>query len=241
MTRISADTISENEISERSERRPRRRKHRRGSGCCIFFIVVLLFGVLTSCAVVAKSGIIEVPFFSDVFYRVPKPTRIVEVDADANQELAVVANPLSGTATLTISEEQLTQALRRSLGGYDTVAISTAQAVILPEGIELFGLVTEPVRVTIIVLIEPRIENAHLFITVKKLTLGNLPLPPSWAERITRWLAGGIIDQTAQAINSVAIEQIELHDKTVRVVVPLSSALLRTGLPSNGNPANFLK
>lgn len=241
MTRITADTISENKIPERYERRFRRRKHRRGLGCCIFFIVVLLFGVLIGCAVVAKSGVVEIPFFSDVFYRVPKPTRIVSVDADANQDLAVVANPLSGTATLTISEEQLTQALRRGLGGYDTIAISTAQAVILPEGIELFGLVTKPVRVNITALVEPRIENAKFAVTVKKLTLGNLPLPPSWAERITRWLAGGIIDQTAQAINSVAIERIELHDKTISVVVSLSSALLRTGLPPDSNPPNFLK
>lgn len=239
MTRITADGILQDEAPERFERRPRRRKRRRGLGCCSLLSIVLLLSIFIGCAVVAKSGILEIPIFSDLFYRVPKPTHFVTVDVDANQELAVVTDLVSGTATFSITEAQLTQILRRSLSDYDSVAISTAQAAILPEGIELFGLVVKPVRVTVTALVTPVVENQQLTVAVKKVMLGNVSLPLPWTEGIMRWLLGGMIDRVAQAVATLTVERIELDAGVLHAIVPLSSSLLQVNLPSNSNVANF--
>ena len=241
MSRIELDDLPHDETRKRSEPRPWRKSRpgRRRLNCCLFIFVVLLFGLAVAAAVVAKSGIIHIPVFSKAFYRLPLPTHVVAVDTNTNTELVITADPSAGTAMLTITEAQLTSALRRGVGSYDAIAMQTAQAAILPEGVELYGLVVRPLRITITALVVPRVENNHLVVSMQRVMVGNLLLPPSWGSRLLEWLLGAAFTQTTQSMSTLAIERIELHNGVLDVVLPITSPLLNTNAPVDRTP-NFL-
>ena len=153
--------------------RPRKRKkkkRRRKSlwsrlkfNCCLFLLVIFFGFVIISLATLAKSGIFQIPFFSDIFYKIPEPTRIVEISqTDINQfsqGLNVKVTPEK--ITLDVSEEELTHFLRQILAkGENPYFTNTVQAVIEPEGVEVFGLLLRPVKANLTVWLAPElIEN----------------------------------------------------------------------------------
>lgn len=228
MARIDADELLSNKEFDEPirdiPRRRRRRRRRRGRGCCLF-IIVILFCLSIACAVVAKTGIVTIPVFSNLFYRLPVPERIVQVAPDASLDLTVTPNLVNRTAKVIITEAQLTLALRQNLSSIDALATQTMQALIEPDGVELFALVLKPVRANITVLLEPTVRDGRLAVAIKEVRIGNLPIPLSLAQRLAHWLFGDMLDRTAQSLQNFAVSEIELSKGSATVVIPIDALL----------------
>jgi len=158
---------------------------KRACGCLglIFLLLPLTIGL----AVVAKTGIVNIPLFSSIFYAPPQPSRVVTVDQDAMEGIrnGVAVNLVEGTTRLTLTEAELTYLVRQLVSsGSDPLFSPTVQAVINPSGIELSGLLLRPIRANLAITLVPAVADGTLHFNLKTVTLGALSLPPSFAEML---------------------------------------------------------
>lgn len=167
------------------QNRPRRRSFR--SGCCCFGVVLLVALFIVIAAAVAKSGIINVPVFSKLFYVTPRPTRSVTVSPAAAEIITkgAVVSQAGEKSVVTLTEAELTYLARQLLAsGAEPLFAPTVQTAINPNGVELFGLLLKPVRANLTATIVPTVAEGQLRFTISAITLGDLSLPPSLAQNL---------------------------------------------------------
>lgn len=147
-------------------------------GCCSALVIITLVVVVTGGAVVAQTGIVRLPLVSDWWYVAPQPIR------DVTPAPLPTAWPPALPARL--SEEEATSALLQLLEHQpiDGVVIADAQIVIVPEGLELFVNMEQPLSAIITVMAKPVMVDGALALEPLALRVGNLPLPRSLAQRL---------------------------------------------------------
>ena len=190
MVRLSFDDqlLAEDDFAQlRPKRRKRRRwgARRRAKSCCCFPLVFLLilFGILVT-AIIAKTGIVEIPFFSSIFYELPQASRLIEIDpADLAGSLSAKLN--QGSVVIEITEQELTYLVRQQLSGKkDSPFAESVQALINGKTVEFFGLLLKPVAANITLILEPLLIDHQLVLRPIEVKIGNLALPPS----LSQWL-----------------------------------------------------
>ncbi|OGY46061.1 MAG: hypothetical protein A2744_04065 [Candidatus Buchananbacteria bacterium RIFCSPHIGHO2_01_FULL_44_11] len=189
----------QNQPAAYAPRKPRR-KIRPKATCCLVFLFFVLVFFLIGLAALAKTGLVQIPFFSDVFYQIPQPSRVVEVDeaalADFQQGLDIQAD--QGVATLRLSEEELTYILRQLLASQkDQIFASNVQAVISEEGIEVFGLLLKPTKVNLTIDITPQLAQGKLTFALSRVKVGGL-LAPTF---LVNWLKSNFLDAKLAELN----------------------------------------
>jgi uncharacterized protein YpmS len=183
------------ELREEVLKEIKRKKRRKTLSCCLLELSALLLILFLGFAAVAKAGLVEIPFFSKVFYKPPEPSRIVTVLPGEIKNLEkifedkiktqVEEKMIPGKETqkvdveLEFTEKELTAAM---LDGINSgfLPFSTAQIAVTSKEIEIFGQLSGS-KIFFTISFKPEIENDQLVIKLTKFKLGNLPLPSSLA------------------------------------------------------------
>jgi len=167
--------------------RPRkiRKKPSFKKSCFLILVVILLFFLITSVAVLARTGIAEIPFFSAIFYQTPKPTRVIEIEDSgemAQKSPNITLNLEKGLVNFELTEQDLTFILRQSLTGQkDSYFAQNLQLVITNQQIELFGLLLRPVSANLTLNIKPFLTAGKLSYAVVGAKIGDLSVPAGLA------------------------------------------------------------
>jgi hypothetical protein len=208
MARISFDDelLDETELEDfrpkRKKRRRRRKKISLKARCCLWFLILLIFFLIIITAFIAKAGVVQIPFFSQIFYRLAQPSRQIEID---NQELVnIIQQGLNlefdpqGLATIEITEEELTYLFRQSLSGKDdSYFAESLQLIISKDRIEFFGLLIKPISASITLIIKPYLVNNILDFELIQAKIGDLSPPP----KFTNWLIDTFLGDKLTEIN----------------------------------------
>ncbi len=205
------------------------KKKKRGKffGCCFlkFFIIVLILAA--SIALLAKTGLFDIPVFSKIFYQAPAPEREVAANTaeeksfenllaqKLDQELRSGKNLAAGgeiPVTLEFTEEELTGFLKTAETGED-YPFTEAQISITPQAIEIFGQLKEFNQTFLTVALRPEIKNGELEIIFQKIRIGNLSLPPAIGNFLTDKLLKDQLDSVKKLISENGnLENIELTE-----------------------------
>ncbi len=194
-----------------------KKKNKKIACCSLIFAAVFLFLSLTAVGI-AKSGVLEIPVFSKIFTKKSTPERIVNVtpgeaksfESDIAQKLKAQVEPkiepgATGQkvdVTLVFTEKELT-AFLRSLELSENSPLKNSQAVVTPEGIEVFGEVNMPNQTYLTIFFKPEVADGGLKITLKKIKLGTLSLPASWGNFLAQKFLSREIQDAEGAIRKI--------------------------------------
>ena len=171
----------------------------------------MFFGVIiVGLAILAKTGVVQIPVFSEIFYKHPEPSRIIKIDDDQKGfEIEVNAQ----LQNLEISEQQLTYFLKQLLTrGEDPYFAQNIQATISVDGIEVFGFLQKPLRTNLTLMVRPYISTGKLNLEVIKVVAGNLSVPPALFGWLTKDFLADILDELNQKLETFGdLEKIELY------------------------------
>lgn len=192
--------------------------------CCLFFVLVLLFFLVATAAVVAKTGLVNIPFFSDVFYRLPRPQRQITIANQADflqKNLNLTLNPSQSTAKLELTEEQLTLLVRQLLSNKnDPYFASNAQAVIANGQIEFFGLLLRPVSANITIKFKPYLADNKLNFELTSLKIGDLTMPVPLADWLAVKFFSNPLSQLSQKLAEFKVQQLEVLEGKLILTIP---------------------
>lgn len=150
--------------------------------CSLVVLVILLVLAGWLLSLVAKSGLLPVPVFSDIFYQTPEPIHWVKVSAGQSPELLL--SPNLGSKILILKEENLTQMLQISIDQTNArqkrINIDFAQIAVDEEKVELFVKFNKPVKVYLAIGLLPQLENQQLMFNTVSLKIGSLEIPIAW-------------------------------------------------------------
>jgi len=232
MARISLEdkllARSEFEDFKPQLRRPKR-KRRIGfkAGCCLFFLIILIFFLLIATAAIAKTGIIEIPVFTRLFYRLPQPSRTIEISDLGKffQPFGVQFLPDDSLA-VEFTEEQLTFLLRQYLTGKkDSYFADNAQAVIINQEIEFFGLLIKPISANLTLKLRPKLIDNNLALDLAGAKIGNLDLPVPVADWLIDKLFQNKLAEFKQKIKDFQLTDLNLSEGKLNFTVKIDLAL----------------
>jgi len=167
--------------------KPVRRKSRTKFFCCLLCLIFGLIFLVIFAAMVAKTGIFNIPVFSNYFYRLPQPTRQVAAQNPAEllqQGTGLRFDSQNKLVYIELSERNLTYLIEQAAANNPYFA-PNLQTVISHSQIEMFGLLIYPFSANITFTIEPYLKDGQLAFTTRGLKVGNLSLPPN----IASWLS----------------------------------------------------
>ncbi len=210
----------------------------------IFFIVLFLLGSIA----LAKTGLVEIPVISNIFYEKPRPSRVVEVSDEeveniymnvqrdmenrmksllmdrvmnakfdlAQQEFKIDQNPVR--INLLFTEKDLTAIMKKGLAGRKDMPVSDMQIAILPEEMEIFMELEQPVKGILTVNVVPRAEDGKLDLKIRKARLGNMPIPAFLLDLFTNNILKSKIDElNDQLFMGANLETLQLSDGKVEM------------------------
>lgn len=228
-------TQVEEEVRSSIRQRTWRQFLLRGIGCCGMYLVLLLSIPTLLAYLVARSGLVEVPWLSDRVVHERAPERVVAAASVGSIEQLLApklrALAASGGASafpsLTFSEEELTALLRLALAGGGSsfsAQAATAQVAIDRGAVELSGRIAGlgGRATTIRIRGVPSIRDGKLDVELSDVVVGNLGIPRFLAQTIAR----SLIDQVPPArisggggVPSVSMERILLQEHALSVSV----------------------
>jgi len=199
MTRVEAKKEEVKELQSEIDKLKKGLKRKQSkkllscSNCLIGLIFVVIIIVLLSAYVLAKSGLKEVPFFTERFYQEPEPTylvdssKITESDKDLLQTFTDIVKAESlkqqklgdFNVNLKISDDQLTAIVRDKVKAQESLneKIDYIQVAVLPENLELFSKNKEPSKVIVVLKLKPVVKNGEIDLKVISFKVGDLKLP----------------------------------------------------------------
>jgi len=209
MTRIEQEEAPQNtskvqELESEIEKLKRGLKRKQGkkafgcSSCLVIFLVIVITLVLLLLYFVAKSGVKEIPYFSQRFYQEPVPSHYVaekEYTEEQKNILLLLKNKIVENTqgksnadkiefSLDLPEELLTRIIQDEINKNENLAqkIDYIQLAINKQNIEIFAKNQEPSNIIVTINIEPRLENDYIDLKVVNFKLGDLSLPSFLAD-----------------------------------------------------------
>jgi len=179
-----------------ADRAPKKRSCLSCFNCLIVLIVSI--GILLSLAafLVAKTGLIFVPIFSDMFYRVPKPLHVVSPaelkSVSWEDKLQQSWDGHSAGVKISLTEGELNQILQEGLMQMETensnLKVKHAQISIDTSGIEIFSQLEKPREIYLIVDLLPTLQNDKWQLVLKEVRMGDLAVPKIFTSFFTKTL-----------------------------------------------------
>ncbi len=179
----------------------------------ILFFLVLLLGSLV--AWLCYLGLIEVPVFTQIFYRPIQPIRKVEAEVgdigDRVSGRMELSTGLEGSVAL--SEGELTALIAQALEANRDLPFRNVQAAIANDSIEFFGEVVTDKRTYLFSMnVVPEIELGELQLKVVKSKFERLTMPSSMVE----YIISDVIGDPWQKFNDALQEYILLNAVELR-------------------------
>jgi len=201
-------------------------------GRALFSLIIVICFIL---ALIAYLGIIDIPIFSDLFFRPIQPIRRVEPSADKIDDIgSVIANKMieyaqASNSGLFISEEELTILIQKALASDPEMPLKNMQAAVEHEGIELFGeIFSESRSYHFSIMVMPYLDQEEVNIRIVKARLERLPIPAP----IVNALLGQMLNQPLEELNANMLEYfnlVQLEPQGQKVL--LEGQVINTQLP----------
>lgn len=198
-------------------------------GCAALAIFALLVIVSLILIVVAKSGLLRIPVFSNLYHG-PIPTREISVPAlTAAQFQTMVGSRLQTEATthappyiVTISEKELTGAMEEAI----TMAVrgsgwtkDRAQIAVTPQNLELLGEFHRgPWHVDLLIRFVPRVADGKLSFDPVSIHVGDYSLPAAVAYPIVSEVFSRDLGSWSLDFGTFRLQAIGLHDGELDLV-----------------------
>ncbi|MBU1146598.1 hypothetical protein KKD80_03575 [Patescibacteria group bacterium] len=229
------DEIREEVISEIKEK-----KRKKLFTCCLLellFVILVLGGIVTA---IAKTGLIDIPVFSKLFYEAPTPDREVSTTPGEEKKFEdILAEKIkqqikvgekSDTGQLNIAlnftEEELTGFLKAAEINED-YPFSNSQISISSDGVEIFGQLKEFNQTFLTATLKPEVVGEELKISFTKISIGNLSLPPAIGNFFINKFLKDQLDSIKELISKNGkLENIELSPGKLIFYGTLSAATL---------------
>lgn len=209
----------------------KKKKRRKFLTCCFLELTTILVLLSLVLIVLAKTGLVQIPFFSKFFFKKSIPQRIVTVTQDeianfeANfteklkQQVMLKVQPgITGQkveVNLELTENDLT-AFIKNLEMNNKLPLKNSQASVTPEAIEIFGEIIEPQETSLIIAIKPELQDNNLKINFKKIKLGNLSIPIYFGSSLMNKFLTQQLREIEEAISRVGkLENISLTNKKI--------------------------
>lgn len=165
--------------------------------CLVYFLILVLAGIVWLAYIVARTGVVHVPYLSDHFFTKPTPSHIVAASTAADPQEALFEqlkrqsaqqflegkNP--AVVSVTYSESIMTRVLQDYIDKNGT-DYEAAQIAVNDGGLELF-LHKSDSNTYITATIVPMVKDGKLIFSLKKLHLGDLSLPTSLGNLLLKW------------------------------------------------------
>jgi len=206
----------------------KKKKHKKFFTCCLLelIIVILILGGIT--AMVAKTGLVEIPVFSKLFYSAPSPEKIVSTNSAEGKnfedilgqklEQQIESGKKSETdsqkveVALEFTEEELTGFLK-DMEAAENYPFSDSQVSISADGIEIFGQLKELNKTFLTVVLKPEVTDNNLKISFTKIKVGNLSLPDALGNFLVDSLLKDQIKSAQETISQNGkLESIDFSD-----------------------------
>lgn len=201
MTRIENENQKDNLVKDlqgeidKLKKGLKRKQNRRILGCGSCTIAFLVLAILISGFVsyfLAKSGMAHIPYISDMLYKEPRPTYIVQTMTNETQpdifsalkeslenSLTTINNALNSKVNLQISDSQLTRIINDQVAQNNSLKsrIEYLQVAVLPQNLELFMKLKKPQNTYMVFEIIPKVNNNKIDLEVVSFKIGNLKIP----------------------------------------------------------------
>jgi len=205
-------------------------------GCLALVLLTAAVAALFVLSLLAKTGLVEVPFMTRWLYHPSQASREVTPLVGSNSANILIAAATKakidrafGTIKISFSEAEMTTMAKEGLavsGASLPLPLKSIQVAIDADGVEIFAVSPRKERdVTILAHIIPTVEDGQLKLAAQKLVIGALEIPSS----VNKILAP-MLDRTISSALSSSISQlgqlvgIELADKTIRFqIIPKAS------------------
>lgn len=206
-------------------------------GCASAFVVTLVLVFGGALLLVAKTGVVHVPFFSS-FYHGPAPTRLVAaqpISMDAfrvllgsrffNQALAA-----KSTSTTALPKEFRVRVTEKELTGVVMNAIDTAlrsgswhqsyaQIVIRPTDVELYGqFISGSQRIDLLARFIPHAGTDGIRFDPSFVQIGDIPLSPSLAYRAASTVFSRDLGTWSGSFGTAHIRDVQLTDGVMELI-----------------------
>lgn len=206
------------EIREEVVSNVKRRKRKKFLTCCLLIVLAVIFVLVSAAVALAKTGLVDVPVFSKIFYKTPAPQRVVTVtpeeianfNLNATKKLENEVKPrispgVTGQkieVSLEFTEKELT-AFLRSLETNGESPLLNSQISITPESLEIFGEINKSTKTYITIGLKPEIQDGNLKITIQKIRIGTLPIPAVFGNFLVEKFLSEQLRKTEEAISKV--------------------------------------
>ncbi len=238
MTRINFEEKLPPRLDVPELKRPKKfrpKKMRLKTGCLLLGTILVIFFLFVITAAVAKTGIVEIPVFSQIFYRLPQPTRQVEIDNPAEfiQKSAKTSyDSQEKLFIIELTEEDLTFLIRRGLQNQkDPIFAQNSQAVITDGGIEFFGLLLKPVSVNLTIKIKIVLGKDSIYdYQVTQFKVGGLNLPPT----LVNWAVHKYVEAKGsdyQKLAGIDLSKIKIDETKPKPAVEIKEGILILKIP----------
>lgn len=253
MTRVEKNATVEERLGEVKnevirELKRERRRFRPFLTCGALFLLVLVCLCVWCCWKVASTGLIEVPFFTNIAYEEPIPSRVVTpgvpvetvVSAQISSTLASRLQQGDGALgdrqiSFSISEESLTASLRSLLeqSGTNLVDSSRAQVAIDEgRGVELFVPIRgNPRKSALVARVGVDAGNGIAAITPTNIWIGNCHVPSFLVSMFLRPLIAREMKSVQKELSRFAeIKSISTSDGLMRIDAEFTVEIQENGL-----------
>ena len=202
--------------------------------CCIIELLITLIIATLLAFSLAKSGLVEVPLFTKLFYSVPTPQKIVKVPPGSlfdiqssikeQAEKQIFAQIKEGKTDLkleiTLGENGLTTLLNQEIKKVKETSLGDPQISITKEKIEFFSEIypEENREVYLTLGFRPVVKDGKLEIKIVETKIGTLPLPSFLANIFIKAALDGELEKINETIGAMAkIDKVELLDGEMKI------------------------
>lgn len=247
MTRLENENKTPDQMGEMQDeiqqlkkqlKRKQSRKFFNCTSCSLILIIIFMILGAVFAAVMAKSGLWQLPFFSDYFYHTPKPVYLVaESEFTENallgrlQKLAT-AEALKQKRTnnlninFEISEAELTALLRSQASKNQALAqkIEFWQIAVAADSAELFLKAKSPKNLILTLDFVPEIKDGKLNLKVRKFKVGDLVLPKFLGAILVENFGANTLNSLLSSFSLAGkIENIGLAEHKFKVVILINN------------------
>lgn len=157
-----------------------------------------------------------------------QPKATVQIQVDASKQLqdkllkAISKAGPSQPVTIEITEGELSGILAQAANQSKDFPLRDVQAKITPKQIELFGVVTEPVRLSVTIGIVPKVVSGLPVFEITQISAGKLSIPEIVTKKITAEI-GKLLAEKIKPSKDFAIEAIQLKEGAIVLTGKMSS------------------
>ncbi|MFA6322587.1 MAG: hypothetical protein WCX71_03875 [Candidatus Buchananbacteria bacterium] len=200
--------------------------------------LVVVFGLLTSVAAVAATGIFNIPVFSRIFYHLPQPARLVDIplgDFKPSAEgFSVKSSSEEGLIVFDLGEREFTYILRQALTSKaDSRFAPNLQVVITPDWLEFYGLQLKPFKANLTLRIKPQVVNKMLTYQILECKIGSLHVPAWLAQYYLNRGMGQSQDISQKIMQMTRLEKLDLMDGKFSLVAWVDTKALMSSVITN--------